>query len=375
MERAGLTRQVPYVPPHHRETFMNDLRLRSLAVVVALLGVSVGGTRGEAPAKAQEFPKPAANSADEPLADDFSLARGVKFLDAVAANWTQARQCGTCHTNFPYLIARPAPGEPAGEAQAFVRDFFEKRVAGWDGKERGAPPRNPTEVVATAVVLAAHDARTTGKLHPLTRKALDRMWTVQRKDGAWEWLKCDWPPFEHDDYYGAVFAAVGVGAAPEGYARGREAQEGLAKLKGFLKRTPPLSLHHKAWLLWASLKLDGLMTGAERAATVQELLRLQHEDGGWGLPSLGVWKGKDGRENNPQAASDGYGTGFVLYVLRQAGVPAGREAMRRGAAWLKANQRASGRWFTRSLNTDRNHYISHAGTAFAVMALRACGER
>jgi hypothetical protein len=38
-------------------------------------------------------------------------------------------------------------------------------------------------------------------------------------------------------------------------------------------------------------------------------------------------------------------------------------------AWLKANQRASGRWFTRSLKKDSRHFITHAGTAFAVMAL------
>jgi squalene-hopene/tetraprenyl-beta-curcumene cyclase len=59
-------------------------------------------------------------------------------------------------------------------------------------------------------------------------------------------------------------------------------------------------------------------------------------------------------------------------VLRQAGLPAAHPALRKGVAWLKANQRASGRWFTRSLNTDRAHYISHAGTAFALLALKAC---
>ena len=42
------------------------------------------------------------------------------------------------------------------------------------------------------------------------------------------------------------------------------------------------------------------------------------------------------------------------------------------SAWLEKNQRASGRWFTRSLNTDSYHFITHAGTAYAVMALHAC---
>ena len=38
-------------------------------------------------------------------------------------------------------------------------------------------------------------------------------------------------------------------------------------------------------------------------------------------------------------------------------------------------QYASGRYFTQSLNTDKAHYISNAGTAFAVLALAACKEK
>jgi DNA-directed RNA polymerase specialized sigma24 family protein len=44
-----------------------------------------------------------------------------------------------------------------------------------------------------------------------TRKALDRMWTLQKPDGSWDWIKCDWPPLEHDDYYGATLAALAAG--------------------------------------------------------------------------------------------------------------------------------------------------------------------
>jgi len=53
-------------------------------------------------------------------------------------------------------------------------------------------------------------------------------------------------------------------------------------------------------------------------------------------------------------------------------VPAADPAIQRGLDWLKANQRASGRWFTRSLNDDKDHYITDAGTCYAVMALRRC---
>ena len=160
----------------------------------------------------------------------------------------------------------------AAPGLAEVRKFFEDRVAGWDTKD--GKPRWDTEVVATAVALAVNDAQTSGKLHPLTRQALDRMWTLQQANGAWNWLKCDWPPMEHDDYFGATYAAVGIGTAPEGYAKADSAQEGLAKLRKYLKDTPPPDLHHKTMLLWASTKLDGLLSPAERDATVKELLAL-----------------------------------------------------------------------------------------------------
>jgi squalene-hopene/tetraprenyl-beta-curcumene cyclase len=226
--------------------------------------------------------------------------------------------------------------------------------------------------VATAVTLAFNDAQTTGKLHPRSRQALDRMWILQKPDGAWSWLKCGWPPYEHDDYFGAVFAAIGVGFAPDGYAQAPQAQSGVTKLRRYLKDTPPPDLHHQTMLLWASTRLDGLMGSDQKQATIKKLLALQRTDGGWCLPSLGEWKRRDDKPNDPAAPSDGYATGLVIYVLRQAGIPAKDAQIQRGLAWLADNQRVSGRWFTRSLNNDRFHYITHAGTGFALMALSAC---
>lgn len=350
------------------------------AVVVVLVAVAAlgQGRPFEAPsahaADEAAAPSPSKNSPDEPLAREPSLARTTAFLDAVALDWTRKRKCGTCHTNYAYMLARPALGPVDAAAPKEIRAFFEGRVAHWDDAEKAAKPRWDTEVVATAATLALNDAATSGSLHPLTRKALDRMWTLQKPGGAWNWLKCDWPPLEYDDYYGAAFAAVGVGHAPDGYARSESARAGLDRLRAYLKDTPPPNLHHKAILLWASTRLDGLLEPAERARTIQELRGLQRPDGGWSLPSLGEWKRRDGTANPPDAPSDGYATGLVVYVLRQAGVPARNAALKRGVAWLKANQRESGRWFTRSLTNDNFHYIANAGTSFAALALTACAE-
>lgn len=350
--------------------FFLPLRLCSALV---LLAVASGATAGEPAPQGKPPPKPAPSRANEPLAPVLSLARSAEYLDSVTLAWIKERKCASCHTGFPFLLARPALGDSQAPALLQVRRFLEDRVAGWDkgGRSRKSP-EEVTEVVATAATLALNDAHTTGKLHPRTRQALDRMWELQQPDGSWTWNKTGLAPLEHDDYYGAVYAAIGVGHAPEGYARSAGAKEGLARLKGYLRKNPPPDLHHKTYLLWASQKLDGLMTPVQREQAIKDLLARQRDDGGWSLPSLGDWKRRDGKANDKQAPSDGYATGLALYVLRQAGLPTTSKAVQRGVAWLKSNQRASGRWFTRSVNVDRPHYLTDVGTAFAVMALKAC---
>jgi squalene-hopene/tetraprenyl-beta-curcumene cyclase len=323
----------------------------------------------EPPSSAVKAPTP--NTSDEPLAAKFSAHKAAAFLDQVSLAWTAERKCGSCHTNYAYMLAQSAFGKTPSPAATEIRKFFEGRAANWDT----AKPRWDTEVVATAVTLAIHDAKTTGKLHPITRSALDRMWTLQQEDGAWDWLKCDWPPLESDDYYGAVFEALGVGLAPDGYADTPAAKAGMEKVRRYLKDMPPPSLHHRIVLLWASLNTPGLTTPDEREATIEELLAQQRPNGGWSLASLGEWKRRDGLLNDPGCApSDGYATGLVVYVLRGAGLTSDHEAIRRGVVWLKSSQRESGRWFTRSVNNDKYHFIANAGSAYAVMALKACGE-
>ena len=162
------------------------------AGVFALLGLSgIGAAQQD-----NEFPLPGKNLPEEALARKMSPAKAAAWLDSVAVNWTRRRQCGTCHTNLPYLWARPSLKSFASPAMGEVRGFFERLADTW---EAGKPPRKysvdggwDAQIVATAVTLAVHDSRTTRELHPLTRKAFDKMWTLQRPDGSWKWPKCDW---------------------------------------------------------------------------------------------------------------------------------------------------------------------------------------
>jgi squalene-hopene/tetraprenyl-beta-curcumene cyclase len=338
--------------------------------MIAVAALSLAGLARADEPSLKKFTSPAKSHKDEPIAKEFSMAKAVDFLDNAALDWTKNRGCFSCHSNLSFLYARPmiSANAPAHtDVRQGLEDLVSKR---WPDKK----PRWDAEVVAAAAALAHNDAHTTKKLHPLTRTALDRMWTVQKKDGGFSWLNLNQPPMEFDDHYGVTLAALAVGVAPEDYAQTEQAKKGLDGLKRWLKANPPKNLHHRAMLLWVSTYIDGFQTAGQQKATTQALFGKQLPDGGWSTPSLGDWARADGNEQTPKV-SDGYGTGFTLYVLRRAGVPADDTAVVKGIQWLKANQRESGRWFTRSLVKDETHYLTHAGSAFAVMALQACEIR
>src|SRR5262249_21755744 len=160
--------------------------------------------------------------------------------------------------------------------------FFEGRVNIW--AKEGA--RNDSEIVATASFLALTDAYTKGGLQPTTRVALDHMLRVQQQDGSWAWKRGQWPPLQHDDYYGATIAALGLGAAPAEYRKSPEARVAIEKLRQYFKDNRSPNLHHSLMLLWAAGYFPELMAQPERTALIGKVMSLQKPDGGWSLASL-----------------------------------------------------------------------------------------
>ena len=193
-------------------------------------------------------------------------------------------------------------------------------------------------VVGTGLTL--NDAQTTGKLSDVAREVLDILWTVQLADGGWKWPHCDYAPLEIDDHYGVTLAALTVGIAPGGYAETRRLAR-ASKLRTYLKNNPPKSLHHRAMIAWCSIRVDGIATPEQRKQTLAELLALQLDDGGWSTAGfLKDWKVLARKDGQPlaTATSDGYGTGFVIVVARELGIPADDPRLARGIAWLLSNQ-------------------------------------
>lgn len=314
-------------------------------------------------------------SSDEPYAAEFSAVKAAQYLDRSALNWQKTKKCATCHTNLFYMAARPALKTilpDSGEVRTFYEDYRKVR---WE-------KRKPTEaqgfwpiVVGTGLTL--NDIQTTGKLSDVSRDVLDIMWTVQREDGGWRWPDCDYAPLEIDDHYGVTLATLTVGLAPNNYAETPQARAGLENIRKYLKNNPPKSLHHRAMLAWCSMRISDIVTEEQRKETLAELLSMQLDDGGWSTAGLLTdWKGLARSDGKPldTKTSDGYGTGFVIVVARELGVPADDARLHRGIDWLKTNQRESGKWFTRSPVNECRNLISNVGSAYAVLALQACGE-
>lgn len=354
------------------------MRSRCLRFFVAWLGLAAvpAFVLGEDVVTLESVPEKMGKiTGDEPVAAEFSAEKAARYLDRAALIWQKDRKCAACHTNMAYLFARPVLGgvlEDSGE----VRKLFEDYPTGRWKTKPPAEKRNFWPIVIGAG-LTFNDLQTTGELSGVAREVLDLMWTVQRDDGGWNWPHDGYPPMEIDDHYGVTLAALTVGIAPGGYAETEAAQAGLAKVRAYLEGDPPKSLHHRAMIAWCSKRIDGIATDEQRAATLAELLALQRPDGGWATPGLlADWKGLAREDGEPfdTKTSDAYATGLVIVIARELGVAADDPRLKRGIGWLKLNQRESGKWFTRSPAVAKRNLISNTGSAFAVLALQACGE-
>lgn len=327
---------------------------------------------------------PAADK-NEAIRPDFSLDAAMNYIEAGTTAWQETKGCVSCHTNGAYNQFRPALSPLLGPPPVANYDFLkqeltESMAVDVETQKKGL---RPTQSAVLAHGLAEWDRHVVGRLGDETRKALDFMLSLQEADGSWGNDDC-WPPFESSNYHGATVAALALGTAP-GYLAEATAEQraGIDRLRHYLREQEAPHDYDRLLLLWASTRMDGLLDGDQAAALIAMVLRHQQADGGWSIRTFSApeaW-GDGGRAAKLReevefqtTPSDGHQTGLAILVLREAGLPPSHPALQAGVTWLKANQRESGRWWTRSLNTDKKHYITYSGTVFPVMALYACGE-
>ena len=364
------------------------MRIIALLLVPVLLAGFTSGL--EAQEKALQYEaegiEVGAATAKEPLGESFSLKAALDYLEKGSLAWSRKRNCVSCHTNGTYMQMRPELTPLLGKPTAEMREFYVKRLKqlGRADVELLKKGLKPTQVAYVAIGLASWDAHVSGKLSDETRSGLDLMLKVQSEDGSWNNIDC-WPPFESSSYHGATVAAMALATAP-GYLDelkkdGRIGQ--VEKLKTYLRQTTPPHDYGRLLLLWASTRMAGLLEREQQEEIIQMVFSHQQKDGGWSMRTFSTpenWGGGSRAEKlraEPDfatPASDGHQTGLAVIVLRDAGIEAEDPRIGKAVNWILANQRTSGRWWTRSLNTDTFHFITYSGTMYPLVALYKCNK-
>ena len=374
---------------------MNACPLFTLLTV--LCAVSLPAAENAAPAVPLEKPKPQfqyksagievpAAAADEPRVKAFgpdTIQAAAKYLDDGAHHWVREKSCIACHSTGVYMVERSALTAQLGKPSAEILKNFTDSVP-QDGKADASPIKS----VWRSSGLASWDRHVEGKLSAHTDRSLRGTMSLLAKDGSFQTIKQVEIPYITTNFELTVQAARAIVTAP-GWLENLTDADTLARIermKIFLREHEPINDYELAMKLRLSTLMPDLVPPPVRDAATAMLWRQQQPDGGWStrrMSDLMKWHETmdpkvvtmiQGEPDAASPASDPYMTGFAIVLLRESGVPADDARIRKGIAWLKANQRVTGRWWMKSLYRDTYHYITYISTTQALRALALCGE-
>lgn len=325
--------------------------------------------------------------ADEPKLIEFTAPLALSYIEKGVKAWIGKQGCVSCHTPGTYMLTRPAMTPYFGAPAEEFRQFFLDELAALRASPRTEFQEGTAsaEVVYIAAGLAEWDAHVEGKLSPETDQALRFMFDIQQTNGTWHSLNC-WPPFESNSYQEATVAAMASATAPGWLEKEAQQDHELSRrvqnLLNYLRTTEPPHDYARVLLLWSSQRVEGLLPVERREKLLQLIRDKQNTDGGWAMRDFAApeqWGGGNRAEklkSEPEfldPPSDGHMTGLCSLVLQEADIMGNDPALQKALNWLATNQRESGRWWTRSLNTDKFHYITYSGTCYPLLALAKGG--
>ena len=337
-------------------------------------------------------------SADEPRVTVFgteSVRAALRYLHEGATCWVREKSCVNCHTTGPYLSELPALspllGRPSEEIVADFVEFVPKEVK--EVKEtatKSGYKHLPGAFTAVwrSLGLAEWDKHLTGKTSELTERSIRDMFERQWPDGSFRSHGEVEIPHITTDFELTLQAVRAITAAP-GWLAGLKDKTLLGKvekLKTWLRTAQPKNDWDRVLSLQLASYLPELVSAEKRKAALTLLSAKQHADGGWctrDFSALEDWHFEISDsvrhliQTLPDAAhpeSDSYMTALAVVLLRQNGVPVQDERIQKGVAWLKKEQRVSGRWWMHSLYRGNYHYSTYIATCQALKALALCDE-
>ncbi len=336
----------------------------------------------------------AASDTETPVKDfgKETLVAAAKYLDDGALAWAGGRKCIACHTTGAYMAERPALSAWLGPPRDEIRVHFVKAIPSelsepqLDGGIRYY--RSADRAVWCALGLATWDKYVEGRLSEATALALREMLVRQASHGGYHVVGEVEIPYVTTDLNLSIQAIRAIASAPGWLAHLEDpAQlERLEKLKDFVRHTPPLNDYDRLLRLQAASYMPQLIEPSEVTEVIKMLLDRQSPDGGWSTRNFSPTDGwqvsvsprvKELLDNLPDAdapASDAYLTAFAIVLLIEHGTPLSNQQLQRGLAWLRSEQRQSGRWWMHSLYRGNYHFTTYLATAQAMRALAMGGE-
>lgn len=334
------------------------------AMTVFYLLAAGAGRAADAPGKTPAATAPAPERARK------AIERGLAFLEADAAKWRKERSCASCHHGTMTVWALSEAKRQGYAVAATLED-----VVQWTKRQRLAnidKPRDTrpgwsmvnTPAVYLALMALAVPAQDAVSPDDLGRIA-GHLRRHQEADGSWAWSSAPAanrpPPVFESDEVVTLMAFIALGPhVPADPAEASSTRDARTRASAWLeKHEPGTSTQARALQLFRDVRAG--KPPSELDPAIDRLLRLQHENGGWGQ-----------EKNLPP---DAYATGQALYFLSLAGVTGDRAEVQRAVRFLVANQKADGSWPM----TPRGHPgvkpmtnpvpITYFGSAWATLGL------
>jgi hypothetical protein len=296
-----------------------------------------------------------------------AVARALPLIQKGSAGHMAQRDCFACHHQaIPILAMTTArsrgfsvDGEELRKHLRFIADFLDRNRENYrKGKGQGGAVDTAGYALWTLELGGWKPDETTAAVAEyllLHSKNLDH----------WRSGTSNRPPSEASPFTANYFAVRGLQTFGTAEQKKR-IDARLRAVRGWLVKTPARDTEDRVFRLWA-LQRAGCEAKDVQAAA-QELLKNQHEDGGWA--QLDTMK------------SDAYATGTALVALHQAGGLATTDPVyQRGVKYLLRAQRKDGTWHVRSRSKPfqkyfesgfphgKDQFISLAASSWATTAL------
>ena len=273
-----------------------------------------------------------------------TVERAVGYLKSESDSWLKTRKCAACHhVPMPLWALSEADRQGYAVDKLYVTDTIESLLGSQENlmasrifpdPDSPPDPRPQGRGLNMGLPFLAVAAYSMPNLTDNQKQSLklisEEIIKKQQPDGSWEFFAgLRRPPINETQLTDAAWIIMALMNEPK-TDTAAPVQTALAQANAWLEGTKPSDLHQeKVFKVW--LGIHSGKTREQLQSTIDELLALQRDDGGWS-------------QTVPEWKSDAYATGQTLYVLSLAGYTADDARLKRGIDFLVSTQAEDGSW-------------------------------